>query len=53
MNMIANIRNAAQKRAAYHRTAFELRNMPLATAIDLDFFREDANRIAYQAVYGN
>lgn len=53
MNMIANIRNAAQKRAAFRRTAYELRNMPLATAIDFDFFHEDAVKIAHQAVYGN
>ena len=44
--------NRFSKRAAYLRTARELRNLPLDVALDLDIDRKDANRIAYRAVYG-
>lgn len=40
------------KRAAYARTARELRNLPLDVALDLDIDRQDANKIAHRAVYG-
>ncbi len=46
------LRDRLQKRAAYRRTAQELRNMPLSTAIDLGLFHEDAEKTAARAVYG-
>ena len=53
MNIIAHLKSAAQKRAAYSRTVAEIEAMPLDTALDLDIYRGDAHRIAYRAVYGN
>ncbi len=51
-NMLTELRSAALKRAAYNRTVYEIENMPLSVAIDLDIYRPDARRIAYNAVYG-
>jgi hypothetical protein len=50
--VIAHLKSAATKRAAYLRTVHELETMPLDVALDLDIFREDARRIARAAVYG-
>jgi uncharacterized protein YjiS (DUF1127 family) len=36
----------------YRRTVTEIEAMPLDVALDLDIFREDARRIAHEAVYG-
>jgi hypothetical protein len=53
MEIIARLRTAAQKRAAYARTVAEIEAMPLDVALDLDLFREDARQIARRAVYGH
>ncbi len=52
MNVIAQFKTAAEKRAAYYRTVAEIEAMPLDVALDLDIHRPDARRIAHQAVYG-
>ena len=52
MSIITRLRSAAIKRAAYNRTRNEIRTMPRDVAIDLGLFREDADRIAHEAVYG-
>ena len=41
-----------KKRAMYNRTVREIRNMPLDTALDLDIYPGDAERLAHRAVYG-
>jgi hypothetical protein len=52
MTMIVNrLRDAAAKRAAYNTIVHEISAMPLDVAIDLGIFREDAHKIAYEAVY--
>ncbi len=51
-SLFAKLKTAAQKRAAYNRTVFEIEQMPLDTALDLDIHRGDAHRIAHRAVYG-
>ena len=51
--VIARLRTAAARRAAYYRTIHEIEAMPLDVALDLDIFREDARRIARSAVYGS
>ncbi len=38
--------------ARYRRTVSELRSMPLDVALDLDFYKPDAKRMAARAVYG-
>jgi hypothetical protein len=52
MNIITQFKDAAQKRALYIKTRDEIAHMPLDVALDLDIFRGDAERIAYEAVYG-
>lgn len=52
MTFISRLRLAARKRAEYHRTVAELRRLPIDTALDLDIYRGDAERIASRAVYG-
>ena len=52
MKLITILRIAAAKRAAYLRTKAEIARMPLDVALDLGMYREDADRIAWQAVYG-
>ena len=51
-DLIARIRRTAERRARYARTVNELRAMPLDVALDLDLHKGDAERIAYEAVYG-
>jgi hypothetical protein len=51
-NIIAQLRTAAEKRAAYYRTVAEIEAMPLDVAIDLDIHKADARKIAHSAVYG-
>jgi uncharacterized protein YjiS (DUF1127 family) len=46
------IRETLKKRAAYQRTVHELKAMPLDVALDLEIHREDAEKIAAEAVYG-
>jgi hypothetical protein len=52
MNIIAQFKNAFEKRALYVRTRDEIARMPLDVALDLDIYRGDAERIAHAAVYG-
>ncbi len=53
MNVIAQLKTAAEKRAAYYRTIAEIEAMPLDVAIDLDIYKPHARQIAHRAVYGN
>ena len=53
MNVIAQLKSAANRRAAYLRTVHELETMPLDVALDLDIYRGDARRIARAAIYGS
>ena len=46
------LRDRLEKRAAYNRTVEELRKMPQDIALDLDIYPGDAERIAYETVYG-
>lgn len=50
--LLKNIRHAARRFATYRRTARELRQLPVDTALDLDLYAGDADRIARRAVYG-
>lgn len=47
-----NLTESLRKRAAYRRTVDEIRRMPSDVALDLGIFKEDAEKIAHQAVYG-
>ena len=51
-HFMSSLRNRLAKRAAYHRTVSEIRRMPLDVALDLDIYPGDAEKIAYEAVYG-
>ncbi|MGA0542702.1 hypothetical protein [Neotabrizicola sp. VNH66] len=50
--MLTMIREAARKHTLYRRTRDEIARMPREVALDLNLFPEDAQRIAYEAVYG-
>ena len=53
INVIARLRSAAQKRAAYNQTIAELSRLPRDLAIeDLNICKDDAALIARHAVYG-
>ncbi len=52
MSILSTMRIAAEKHATYLRIKREISNMPLDVALDLGMFREDAGKIAYDAVYG-
>lgn len=52
MNVFEKLKVAARNHARYVETRDEIANMPLDVALDLGIYRGDANRIAYQAVYG-
>lgn len=52
MTVLNTVRTAVQKRVAYSRLKHELEAMPVETAIDLGMFREDAGKIAAEAIYG-
>ncbi|MEL6548635.1 MAG: hypothetical protein AAFQ54_00150 [Pseudomonadota bacterium] len=52
MALFNHIQDRLEKRRAYNRTVAELRAMPLDVALDLDIYREDAERVASSAVYG-
>jgi hypothetical protein len=52
MTVLNLVRDTLHKRAAYAKIKHELESMPLATALDLGLFREDAAKIASKAVYG-
>ena len=51
-HLMSSLRNRIEKRAAYYQTVREIRAMPIDVALDLDIYKEDAEKIAYQAVYG-
>ncbi|MBU2360558.1 hypothetical protein [Loktanella sp. M215] len=52
MTLIETIRQTIAKRAVYARTKAEIESMPLDVALDLNIHRDDAAKIAWQAVYG-
>lgn len=52
MTIITQLKEAAAKRALYRRTREEIAHMPLDVALDLNIYPGDADRIAYEAVYG-
>jgi hypothetical protein len=52
MSVITNLKDAVAKRAMYRRTRDEIAQLPLDIALDLNIFPGDAERIAYEAVYG-
>ena len=51
-SLIAQLREAAEKRALYRRTRDEIASMPRRVALDLGIFPEDAEKIARRAVWG-
>lgn len=54
MTFFADIRKAAQKRAAYNRTVAEISALPTRLAVeDLGIYPGDAHSIAYRTVYGS
>ncbi|WOI54840.1 hypothetical protein [Palleronia sp. LCG004] len=53
MSLLRTLTQAARRRAAYNQTRAELRRLPIDTALDLDIYRGDADRIAHRAVYGD
>lgn len=52
MDRVMSILTDLKKRALYNRTVRELRNLPVDTALDLDIYPGDAERLAQRAVYG-
>ena len=52
MNVIAQFKDALEKRALYVKTRDEIAQLPLDVALDLDIYPGDAEKIAYDAVYG-
>lgn len=51
-SIIAQLREAAAKRALYRRTRDEIASMSRHAAMDLGIYPEDAERIARKAVWG-
>ena len=51
-SIIAQLREAAVKRALYRRTRDEIASMPRRVALDLGIFPEDAEMMAHKAVWG-
>ena len=52
MTLIDTLKTAAANRALYKRTRDEIASMPRNVALDLGIYPEDAERIAWAAVYG-
>lgn len=52
-HLMSSLRDRLQKRAAYNRTVWEIRTMPLDVALDLDIYPGDAEKIASKAIYGH
>ncbi len=52
LSMIERLRDAAQTHARFRQTRDEIARMPLDVALDLGIFRGDADRIAFEAIYG-
>ena len=53
MTLVKQMQDAVRVRAEYRRTLAELSRMPLDTALDLDIYKGDAERLARSAVYGH
>ena len=51
-HLMSSLRNRLEKRAAYYRTVNEIRSLPLDVALDLNIYPGDAEKIAYDAIYG-
>ena len=47
-----NILKKLQKQREYWNTVNELRNLPVDTALDLDIYPGDAEKLARRAVWG-
>lgn len=52
MTFFETLADRARKRATYRKTVAELKALPTDTALDLDIYKGDAEKIAYRAVYG-
>ena len=52
LNVIQNLKDAAARRHRYHQIREEIAGLSRREAIDLGLFPEDADRIAWDAVYG-
>lgn len=53
VNVLKDLRVAAQKRAAYNRTVAEISGLSVRLGVeDLGIFPGDAHKIALRAVYG-
>lgn len=51
-NLIARLRDKAEKRAKFRHIRDEIAAMPRDVALDLGIFPEDAARMAHKAVWG-
>lgn len=52
MKLIDTLKAAAANRALFKRTRDEIARLPRDVALDLGIYPEDADRIAWAAVYG-
>lgn len=52
MTFFETLADRARKRASYRKTVAELKALPTDTALDLDIYQGDAEKIARRAVYG-
>jgi len=52
MTILNTLSTAVQNHIRYRRTVAELKALPLDTALDLDIYQGDVEKIAAQAVYG-
>ena len=52
LNVIQSFKDAAQRRHRYHQIRDEIAGLSRREAIDLGLYPEDAERIAWDAVYG-
>ena len=52
MKLFETLKTAAANHALYRRTRDEIARMPRDVALDLGIFPEDADSIAWAAIYG-
>ena len=52
LNVIQTLKDAVERRHRYHQIREEIAGLSRREAIDLGLFPEDADRIAWDAVYG-
>ena len=52
MTFFADLKTRISKHRAYARTVAEIKSMSIDTALDLDLYVGDAEKIAASAVYG-